>query len=298
MKTTKRLTALVLALVMLLSLAAPGTWATHVHAAETKEYGDLECVHINPLYEDIITEDDLVKPGRPVLYADNRDGEYFYDAYDAGELIRDDLVARDETIIVDAYCDYTGDENIQTDFENLCYDILGWGMVHTGEPTEGDYLLWQYGGCNMQGSDLVIDEENMLMGLTITFTMTYYTDAAQEAELDSAVADLLDALDVYDGDNYTKLRAIYDYICANVTYDYDNLEDKAYTLKHTAYAALMNGTAVCQGYALLLYRLALELGVDCRLIAGDGGGAHGWNIAEIDGLYYNLDSTWDAGKSA
>ncbi len=46
---------------------------------------------------------------------------------------------------------------------------------------------------------------------------------------------------------------------------------------------------------MLLYRLMLELGIDCRVITGIGnGGAHAWNIVELGGLYYNADATWDS----
>ena len=93
------------------------------------------------------------------------------------------------------------------------------------------------------------------------------------------------------------VKAIYDYICSNVTYDHDNLNDKSYSLKYTAYAALINKTAVCQGYASLFYRLALDAGVDTRVISGEAGGPHAWNIVKLNGKYYNLDSTWDAGRS-
>ena len=54
----------------------------------------------------------------------------------------------------------------------------------------------------------------------------------------------------------------------------------------------------------MFYRLALEAGLDARLVAGygydpiDGSKeAHGWNIVKIGDVYYNLDSTWDAGYS-
>ena len=69
------------------------------------------------------------------------------------------------------------------------------------------------------------------------------------------------------------------------------------SLKYTAYAALINKTAVCQGYASLFYRLALDAGVDTRVISGEAGGPHAWNIVKLNGKYYNLDSTWDAGRS-
>ena len=115
--------------------------------------------------------------------------------------------------------------------------------------------------------------------------------------MDQAVADLLSSLDLSSKTDYQKIKAIYDYICSNITYDYDNLYDDSYTLKHSSYAALINKKAVCQGYASLFYRLALEAGIDARVISGDSGGPHAWNIVKIEGSYYNLDSTWDAGNT-
>ena len=53
----------------------------------------------------------------------------------------------------------------------------------------------------------------------------------------------------------------------------------------------------------MFYRLALEAGVDARVISGIGtpsgseGGPHGWNIVELKDKYYYVDSTWDAGRS-
>lgn len=42
----------------------------------------------------------------------------------------------------------------------------------------------------------------------------------------------------------------------------------------------------------------MESGVDTRVITGDSGGPHAWNIVKLNGKYYNLDSTWDAGSSS
>ena len=70
-------------------------------------------------------------------------------------------------------------------------------------------------------------------------------------------------------------------------------------MKSTAYAALVNHRATCQGYCVLLYRMLRENGVDCRVVTGigvDDGGEqlHAWNIVKLDGRWYNLDATWDA----
>lgn len=299
MKLTKRITALVLSLVMLVTLVPKGIWPAHVHAAEEPSLlEDLHIVYINPLYADIITEDDLVKPNSPLLYADNTADGNYYSASEAGKLIRDDLVARDATITVNTFFPYTTQEEMQQNAQDHIYNIMANAMAHTGNPVEGDYLLWQFAGFSAETPSAKFDESGKYVCMTLTYTMTYYTSAAQEAEMAAAVAQVLNQLNVSDKDEYTKLAAIYNYITSNVTYDHDNASNNNYTLKHTAYAALINKTSVCQGFALLLYRLALELGIDCRLIPGDSyGQGHGWNIAKIGDLYYNLDATWDEGLS-
>ena len=184
----------------------------------------------------------------------------------------------------------------QAVFDQLCDDLFAKAIAHTGVGKEGDYILW-----NCQGYTVGATQEASSQGsgydVHITFTFTYLSDADQEAQMDQAVADLLSSLDLSSKTDYQKIKAIYDYICSNITYDYDNLYDDSYTLKHSSYAALINKKAVCQGYASLFYRLALEAGIDARVISGESGGPHAWNIVKIEGSYYNLDSTWDAGNT-
>ena len=68
--------------------------------------------------------------------------------------------------------------------------------------------------------------------------------------------------------------------------------------KYTAYAALCKKKAVCQGYSTLFYRMCEEAGVDAKVITGSSKGEnHAWDIVEIKGKYYNVDSTWDAKKA-
>ena len=136
--------------------------------------------------------------------------------------------------------------------------------------------------------------DNERYELTLTYTFTYRSTPEQEAQVDAAVQELLKQLDVSKASDYEKVCAIYDYICENITYDWTGyiLGDE---MIYTAYAALIRKSAVCQGYASLFYRLALELGVDTRVISGSSRKqSHGWNIVRLDGKYYNLDCTWDA----
>lgn len=167
-------------------------------------------------------------------------------------------------------------------------------MAHTGVPTQGDYLRANFRGAayGFSGSS-----DGTTAQLQLSFQFEYNNNADQEEEMDTAVSDLLAQLSP-SGTDYQKIRTVYDYITENITYDNANLNDGTYLLKFSPYAALVNKTAVCQGYAGLLYRLALEMGVSCRMVTGTGsGGAHAWNIVKLDGSYYNVDVTWDAGQT-
>ena len=146
----------------------------------------------------------------------------------------------------------------------------------------------------------------MQSGETTTFTfsynISYYTTSEQETEMDAFARNFVGSDAIKKAATpYEKVKAIYDWLCTNVVYDHTNLNSPEYMLKHTAYAAAINHTAVCQGYAVLFYRLALECGIDARVIAGKGKGAngwedHAWNIVKLGGNYYLLDATWDATK--
>lgn len=283
MKRMQRIISLLLVLVMTFQLNGIHTLDLHAEESDLLQH---QYIEINPLYEDIISESDIPN-SRPLLLADEETDPEYYAPEKAGEIIRESLKQRVETFAVNSYIKYTS----QDDLDLLAHSIVTHATAHTGNPTEGDYLYWQFGAYK---ADIRGKNSGGTAYVTITYTFTYYTTAEQEAELDAAVDALLEGWNVSADD--AKLHTIYDYICSNVTYDTAHQGDDSYKLKHTAYAALINKTAVCQGYATLLYRLALELGVDCRLIAGEANGAHGWNIAKIDGLYYNLDATWDAGE--
>ncbi len=243
---------------------------------------------VNPLYADVYTP---VIPERPTGAAplSTDPSDYLADFEEAAAVLRQGMINRQTEIVV-RY------RTTETDLGKVYSQLLDAAFVHTGEPEAGDYLYRQWGGCGGSVSYGTMDGE---IYAAFTYQMVYFTTLEQETAVDTAVAELLDSLELTGKTDYEKYMAVYQWMCGNIVYDYDNLEDDAYTLKYTGYAALMDRTAVCQGYAVLLYRLMLELGIDCRIVTGIGnGGPHAWNIVELEGLYYNCDATWDSNYGA
>ena len=198
------------------------------------------------------------------------------------------------TFSVKYQCSY--DDDISALFSDHLFPLAEENIFpHNGNPTEGDYALWHYAGAGYSISNYEYTPDAII--ITFTTSTEYYTTEAQEAKLTTKLNQVMESLDLDTKSEYEKVKAIFDYIASHVTYDRDNLGNSSYTLKHTAYAALVNGTSVCQGYATLFYRMCLTAGLDARVITGSdtpGYSDHAWNIVRIGDLYYNIDVTWDA----
>ncbi len=243
--------------------------------------------YINPLYADEITEDDLKSPksGKTGISAVPI---YCTSLGKVGEKLREGMKERQETITIG----YQTTEKYSSSWYGKIRDAA---FSHTGVADEGDYIHWQYAGYNASASGYTSDGTTYI---TYTYTVTYYTTAEQESQVSAAVNRLLTSLSLSGKTDYEKIKTIYDYMCENITYDYDNLDNSDYKLKYTAYAALINKTAVCQGYANLFYRLMEEEGIDCRIVTGLGSGSnHAWNIVALQRKYYDVDATWDATRA-
>ena len=86
---------------------------------------------------------------------------------------------------------------------------------------------------------------------------------------------------------------LHDRLAGVVTYvDSDNA--------HNAYGALVEGKAVCEGYAEALQCLLHRAGIQSLIVLGSSvnpstGAAegHAWNMVKIDGSYYHTDLTWN-----
>lgn len=76
-------------------------------------------------------------------------------------------------------------------------------------------------------------------------------------------------------------------------YDSDTAAAGLYTEQNkaaTAYGALVEGSAVGEGYAMAFKALCDELGIECYVVLGQMGGLrHAWNIVELEDHFYHID---------
>ena len=215
--------------------------------------------------------------------------------------VRDKMIAREPVItftleITQSELDGKYGGNIGRYIDTFYDDLFEGVFAHDGTLKGGDYLKKHTGESSLAGESMTCDGNTWHCPMKLS--VDYYTTDTQEKALDDKLDRIFEdsGMDFDTMSDYQKICWAYDYITANVEYDYTHLNDDAYLLKYSAYAALLNGTAVCQGYSNLFYLMMQRLGVDCRIITGIGsGGAHAWNIVRIGTKYYNCDATWDAG---
>lgn len=80
------------------------------------------------------------------------------------------------------------------------------------------------------------------------------------------------------------------------------------TMCHSAYGALVNGQAVCDGYSKAFQVICTKLGVECVGINGlcpefneengeNSDEGHMWNCVKVGGEWYHVDVTWNDGDS-
>lgn len=207
----------------------------------------------------------------------SNDAPSFSDTVTAGEYFRSAIKARKTSISL--ILPRTGSSLSVT-----VNSLMETALKETGAADEGDYLRLAIASytCNSLTSSTRTQ---------LNFTFNYHADAEKEKAVDAKVKEVIKSLNLGGKSDYQKTKAIYNYIASNVDYA-DGVGD---TDLYSAYGALINNEAVCQGFSQLLYRLLNEAGIRNRVVEGTSDGVnHAWNLAEIDGLCYLMDVTWDS----
>lgn len=95
--------------------------------------------------------------------------------------------------------------------------------------------------------------------------------------------------------DFDKVKAIHDYIVLNTAYDWTNYQNGTVPdSSYTPYGLMVDGIAVCEGYAKTMQLLLDRAGIENEYIAGTAnGGPHAWNMVKVDHHYYYVDATWN-----
>ncbi len=124
------------------------------------------------------------------------------------------------------------------------------------------------------------------------YTQEIYAEKINQCNL--ATKKILDG--IIDNEALTdaeKLLLIHDRLVVLCEYDYENylnntIPDESYTI----YGALVNGTAVCQGYSEAFKYLLEKIGIYSEICTSRKL-SHAWNIVYLDGIPYHVDVTFD-----
>ncbi len=148
-------------------------------------------------------------------------------------------------------------------------------------------------------STAIYTAEVRAVTLTVYFDEMSYASITEVQENYAALAETVANFKVNGFNRYEKLKSINDSLCKLITYPerqgYVNGSPYYGPMAHHPTGALLNGSAVCEGYAEAMKLLCDREGIPCITAVGYGnGGAHKWNYVQMDdGLWYLLDTTWN-----
>ena len=118
------------------------------------------------------------------------------------------------------------------------------------------------------------------------YTMDWKTANDTLSQIDYTISQLVEACNQYQND-YDKAKLVFSSLVPYITYD------QAMTLDQTMVGALLQQKAVCAGYASATQYILHCVGIKAGKISGNmwEGGSHAWNIVQLDGKYYHMDTT-------
>ena len=155
---------------------------------------------------------------------------------------------------------------------------------------------------------MYLNIETTTVGSSVTYNVyidngnenNYFIDEfTSQSQVENAISQIEQLknqiLENRSGNAYEDIKMVHDYLVDNIEYDTTISKENIYNV----YGALINRTAVCEGYARSFKYLMDELGIPCTLVIGKGTNAqgqtenHAWNYVQLNGNWYAIDCTWD-----
>lgn len=98
-----------------------------------------------------------------------------------------------------------------------------------------------------------------------------------------------------------KARAIYNYVVANVQYDYEKMSSISTTYLPNIDQTLALKKGICYDFSATLAGMLRSVGIPAKLIKGytvNANGYHAWNEVYIDGAWIVIDASYDSQMKA
>lgn len=144
-----------------------------------------------------------------------------------------------------------------------------------------------------------INNQNVYDTLILQYTMNAEQRSAATQQLNTAVQRLLKDRPVTDDDFETELY-LHDALLSSCEYDQAATESSTkHPNAYSAYGALVQGKAVCEGYAKAMQILLNSVSIPTTVVRGfsaENQTGHMWNLVNINGENYYLDPTWNDGE--
>ena len=258
MKKDKRILALVLAAAMMGATALP-VWA------QTPETADSSVVEVEGTLENIIAAREALA-AQPATLAEN-----------------DNNIQAAQTIVervanaVKNHTETTEKVNIKD--LNLDKDLVLSTLADLNARVEGGEAISKL-SCYYSRDT----------GMAVAIGLEYCTAqdvAAMQVKLDQ----LVDQANTLCQTDLEKVFYVHEWLVQNIAYDREHLSDDVQD-DHNLRGALLEGTAVCDGYAKTYALTLRKLGITGVLVTSKDIG-HAWNMVELDGNWYQVDCTWD-----
>lgn len=170
-------------------------------------------------------------------------------------------------------------QRIQNVLDALMQDKSEFFWMDIGKTTE----KWAF-----QGNGVIGKISWTMMPVEISIGTDYTPEQILEVE------QRIQGIDIPGETRMQKLDVMHRYLCELIDYD------ASAPYAHEPYGALVDGRAVCEGYARSLKWLCEREEIPCVLVIGDAVdsngnvGSHMWNYVQMEnGAWYAIDVTWD-----
>ena len=118
------------------------------------------------------------------------------------------------------------------------------------------------------------------------YTMSLKEQKQMQKKIDAAVEEFLSGISPTDSD-YNKAKYVFEKLIEQVDYE-KNAENSQNII-----SVFIDHKTVCQGYASATQYLLSQLNIPSVIVTGSANDeAHAWNLIQLDGNYYYMDTTW------